>query len=327
MNADKNREDFADDLLVKYLLEEAGAAERTDAEQWINASPAHKKYFEQLRRIWQMSGVATAAAPPAEEAWDRFYQRTHPGQERRPARRLPVKKWGAVAAVLFVVLSGSWMWYRHHYAPAGLLTLSSGNMPLTDTLTDKTVITLNKNSALSYPAHFNRKNRIVQLRGEAFFKVAQQQNHPFIVHINDITVTVLGTSFNINEVQDAVEVIVKTGSVKVSSRNNAVQLQGGEKVVISHNQDRLQKEPVSDELYNYYRTREFICNNTPLRELVAALNKAYDTHIVIANPRLEDLRITTTFHRSQSVYAILAIISRTFNQVTYSEENNRIVLQ
>lgn len=327
MNADKNKDDFADDLLVKYLLGEADATEKIKADQWINASPEHKKHFEQLGQVWQMSGMITANSPSEEEAWARFRRLVPSEKKSRPQPHLSLKKWVAAAAVLCVVVSGAWMWYRHNYSSAGLLTIASKNTPLTDTLIDKTVVTLNKNSTLSYRSQFGSENRVVQLQGEAFFNVTQQQNHPFIVHVNDITVTVLGTSFNINEAKGTVEVIVKTGSVKVTGKKDEVQLHSGEKVVVSDNGAKLQKEKTDDELYNYYSTQEFVCNNTPLSELVSALNKAYDSRIRIANPQLENLRITTTFHRSQPLDTILAIISQTFSQVTYSKENNRIILK
>jgi ferric-dicitrate binding protein FerR (iron transport regulator) len=327
MTADKGKDNLMDGLLVKYLLQETSAEENARAEQWINASPDHTKYFEQLGQIWQSSISPDADSPSEAEAWERFRQRVRQKQkhEQRPAPVI-LKRSMAAAAVLLIMIAGGWMWYSHVHSPGSLLTITSGNGILTDTLTDKTIVTLNKNSKLSCPARFAGKNRSVRLEGEAFFNVAPQENRPFIVHVNNITVTVLGTSFNINGTDHATEIIVASGSVKVTGRENSIQLDAHEKVKVSAENGLLKKEKVDNELYNYYRTREFICNNTPLSELVATLNEAYNAHIMITDPQLERLPITTTFHRSQPLDSILTIIKQTFDHVSFSKEGNQIIL-
>lgn len=327
MNADKDSENFADDLLVKYLLKEANTEEKVLAEQWINASAEHQKHFKQLSGVWDLSHTLQTDSPSAQDAWTRFQQRVQQSAKTSPKPVLSIKKWMAAAAILAIVVSGSWLWYRHASLPHGLLTISSGATPLTYTLKDNTIVTLNKNSTISYPSQFDKNNRSVQLQGEAFFEVKQDKSHPFIVHVNDITVTVLGTSFNINEKRSETEIIVKSGRIKVTGSKNSVQLQEGEKVIISSKTDLLKKEMADNELYSYYRTQEFVCNNTPLNELVATLNEAYDAHIKIANVQTNQLLITTTFHRSQPLDTILSIITQTLPQVTYTKEGNEIILK
>jgi len=64
-------------------------------------------------------------------------------------------------------------------------------------LSDGTIITLNSETTLKYPATFDGPTRDVYLNGEAFFDVAKDHAHPFIVHAGKMSVRVLGTAFNI----------------------------------------------------------------------------------------------------------------------------------
>ena len=66
------------------------------------------------------------------------------------------------------------------------------------TLMDGTKVCLNSNSKLKYPSEFGSGNRYVQLEGEAYFEVAKDPDHPFVVDVNNMQIKVLGTAFNVN---------------------------------------------------------------------------------------------------------------------------------
>lgn len=84
------------------------------------------------------------------------------------------------------------------------------------TLADGTVVKLNGDSRLSFPTAFTGKERIVTLGGEAYFKVTSDKEHPFVVHSQRLTTTVLGTEFDIKDYDDSpAEVTLVSGMVKV----------------------------------------------------------------------------------------------------------------
>ena len=84
-------------------------------------------------------------------------------------------------------------------------------------LEDGTVIVLQPNSSIEYPEKFSAHDRKVTLKGEAFFDVTKDKNRPFIITTSEVTVRVLGTSFNVMAYEGAkeVSVAVKTGKVSV----------------------------------------------------------------------------------------------------------------
>ena len=65
-------------------------------------------------------------------------------------------------------------------------------------LEDGTTVWLNAGSRFAFPSKFNRKKREVILDGEAYFEVAKNVNHPFIVSTGAISIEVLGTKFNVS---------------------------------------------------------------------------------------------------------------------------------
>ena len=163
------------------------------------------------------------------------------------------------------------------------------------------------------------------MQGEAFFAVTPDKTRPFIIYVNDVTVRVVGTSFNIKSVNGNTEVIVESGVVQVMKKNKKAELNPEEKIFVKKEDSTLLKEGQRGSLYNYYRTSEFECDNTPLWKLVEVLNEAYGANIIIERKELRDLPLTTTFH-NESLDNILEVIRQTFN-ISVSKTPGHIILK
>ena len=85
-------------------------------------------------------------------------------------------------------------------------------------LADGTLVFLNKDSRLTFPTTFGENERVVVLEGEAFFDVARDEEHPFVIYSENTRTEVLGTSFNLKayDKQEEVELTVVTGEVQLS---------------------------------------------------------------------------------------------------------------
>lgn len=64
-------------------------------------------------------------------------------------------------------------------------------------LPDGTKVWLNSHTQISYNSNYGMKDRVVALAGEAYFEVAKDKDHRFIVKTGDMEVEALGTSFNV----------------------------------------------------------------------------------------------------------------------------------
>ncbi|NCT73219.1 MAG: DUF4974 domain-containing protein [Chitinophagaceae bacterium] len=315
-----------DDLLVKHLLGETSAREQQQVAEWLAESPDHALYFAQLQQVWESSRqLASESAVNEDQAWQRFRQRIQPVEEKKPVIHL---QWLRVAATLTLLIALGWaisQWIGGGEKVQEMAVSTVRNV-LVDSLPDGTTVTLNKNSSLHYPSRFTGKQRPVRLQGEAFFNVKPDKEKPFIITVNDVEVTVLGTSFNIRtDEKGRTEVVVETGRVRVSHAGRTIELQANERTLIATADSTLQKESQPDKLYNYYRTREFVCNDTPLWKLAEVLNEAYGVEITLTTDYARSQRINTTFN-NESLERVLDLISETCG-VQISRTGNQIEIR
>jgi transmembrane sensor len=318
-----------DDLLVKYLAGEATPAEHQQVEDWMAANETNKKLFADFKLIWDRS-LVTERDVNKDDAFIRLQNRVNsnsPTPRNTIIKKLSRTQWIGIAASVILICTVLWLTFNHVYdnGSVSFVRIDSKNKVHTQTLPDGSVITLNARSTIVYPGRFTSNIRPVSLQGEAFFKVSPDKTKPFIIKVNDVTVRVVGTSFNIKSRGGKTEVIVETGIVQVSKKRNSINLNPGEQVTVTKEQSLLAKQQSKGKLYNYYLTGKLICDKTPLSEVVQALNEVYSARIVIANKSLENLPITTTF-QGQSLDEVLDVIAGTF-KITVVRKNQQIIFK
>jgi len=317
-----------DALLVKYLLDESTDLEKEAVEAWMNVHSDNRKYFDHFKLIWEESKQFAALSTIDEEAsWQRFRSRIKQSPvERGTVRGLNRISWMRIAAMFILVIGlGILALQVFTNSEPKMQVVQSLDQIIPDTLPDGSIVTLNKHSVLSYPGKFKGDNRSISLQGEAFFEVTPDKSKPFIIQVNDVTVRVVGTSFNIKSINGNTEVIVETGIVQVIRKNQRVDLHPKEKLLVKNSDSLFEKQKETGTLYNYYRTKEFECDNTPLWKLVDILNQAYDANIIIGNDKLRNLPLTTTFN-NESLDNILEVIRQTF-KISVVRSGDSIILQ
>jgi len=287
--------------------------------QWLT-DDANLAYYKQLQKIWDDSRqLALTSTVDENRAWQKFRQRIHP-----TSRRMSFG-WMRIAASVIIIVGLGLLAYSLFTDHTKTMTVAAQKTVLNDTLPDGSVVTVNKGSSISYLSKFKGETRQVALRGEAFFTVTPNKKKPFVISVNDVQITVVGTSFNVKTINGNTEVVVETGIVKVTRAGKTVELKANEEVIAGPNDSAMRKEKVSDQLYKYYRTKEFVCDDTPLWKLVEVINEAYNSHIVISNPALKDMSMTTTFN-NESLEQVLNVISLTLN-IQVIKEGDTIILQ
>ncbi|MES2061920.1 MAG: FecR domain-containing protein [Bacteroidota bacterium] len=325
------KQDVTEDLLIRYVLGEASESEIKDITTWINASDANARQFEQTKFILETSKNLAQVSPVSEtEAWDRFKEKRGNRQKATPVRSIAgLNGWLRIAAAVVLVTGAAWAGY-YFYNLQGktteFVTLTASNKVLTDTLPDGSVVHLNKRSSITYTAKFKTR-REVKLTGEAFFDVVHDSSAPFTVRVGDVTVSDVGTSFNISSNNKRIEVIVENGVVEVSRKNYSVELEKQEMVTIKPDDKNLNKEPTKDLLYKYYRTNEFVAANTPLHRLVDLLNEAYGANIRIEGKALANAPITGTFQQNSSLDKILSVIILSTPEIHVEKTKDGIILK
>jgi len=305
------------------MLGEASDAERAIVSKWIDASASNLAYYTELKRTWDISRALQPSLTADEnKAWQKFMQRVHEGEAKPMARRFG---WARVAASIIVVAALAAIGYMLFNKPSKEILVQASQAVMIDTLPDKSIVTINKGSSIAYASEFKGGSRALRLKGEAFFNIAPDKKKPFIISVNDVQITVVGTSFNVKGVNGTTEVIVETGIVHVVKGESSIDLRPNESILIGIQDNVLATKQVGDHLYNYYRTKQFVCEDTPLWKLVQILNEAYSAHITFGDDRLKELKLNTTFD-NQSLDQVLNVISLTFD-IKVVKEGNTIILQ
>lgn len=317
-----------DDLLISYLLKEVSEEQALQVEEWRARDIANERRFEQFKMIWDSSKNFTADPDiDAQASLQSVKQRAAEQKPQAKVVSLHRYGWLKIAAVLLFIAGGSWLFVSKFMNAQ--VVFETQDMVKTDTLSDGSMITLNKYALLNYPTRFRGEQRNVALvKGEAFFSVAPNKAKPFIISTGGATIKVVGTSFNVKNRNGMVEVIVETGIVQVTDNRNRAMiiLKPGEMALLNAATGKLIKIKTPDKLYTYYRSHEFVAKGVPLYRLVQVLNEAYDSHIVIGRKELKNQLMTTTFKTDISLDYVLDLLSTTL-QVTIEKKQDQIILK
>ncbi|HYE54557.1 MAG TPA: FecR domain-containing protein [Chitinophagaceae bacterium] len=159
-------------------------------------------------------------------------------------------------------------------------------------LPDGSRVWLNAASSIRYPTVFDKKERKVEITGEAYFEVAKNTAAPFRVKVNDRTeVEVLGTHFNINSYdnEESINTTLLEGSVQVRNSEGRIILKPGQQARVK-DQERIKVlDDVDVEKVMAWKNGVFNFQDATLQEVMRQLERWYDIEVVYEKniPKLE----------------------------------------
>lgn len=189
-----------------------------------------------------------------------------------------------------------------------MITLKTGKSSDSVRLVDGSVVYLDANSAFEYPEHFEQEERNVKLlRGKAFFEVAKDPQHPFIISSGAIKTRVVGTSFHIQMNKSGCNVIVVTGKVNVSAKNQSVDLIPNEEALFEG--DKLVKKKASKLLVVNWYNQDIELKNVKLNEVLELLKSKYSVTFNVKNDSLLNTSLTLYIEKNAALENILKQIN------------------
>jgi transmembrane sensor len=284
-------------------LDELSDAERQDLAAWLNASPDHAAAFAALRHTLRDTALL--------EAVDRL--RAEPGESTvlAPLRRVASGGWsrlGLIAAGLVVLVGGGVLTARltaERVAPPIELATAVGERA-DHVLSDASTVRLNADSHASVA--YSRAARDIYLRrGDAVFEVAKNPRRPFNVMAGDAKVTAVGTVFEVDKVDDAVEVRVFEGVVRVSQGSAPPRvLRQGEWLLLAADHTSSRGRLGADS-YDAWRDDWLEAESMPLKYVVARLNRYSPQALTLRDARVGELRVTGRFKLDRPAEALAMI--------------------
>ena len=171
-------------------------------------------------------------------------------------------------------------------------------------LSDGSSVHLNAGSTLKYPVKFlDNGNRRVFLDGEAYFEIAKDETHPFVVNTSEINIMALGTEFNVNSYDgDAVaHTVLVEGSVAlydgdiVFDKDVSTILSPNEKATWGKSEKIVQVDEVDIHEYIAWTKGQLLFKIRPFSEIIKVLERHYDVTITNNYHHLDNLRFFATF--------------------------------
>ncbi|MGQ8335560.1 FecR family protein [Sunxiuqinia sp. A32] len=179
-------------------------------------------------------------------------------------------------------------------------------------LPDGSLVWLNGNSSIKYPAVF-KGNRIVEVTGEAFFKVKSGRGNPFLVSAKNMFVKATGTEFNVNAYDDkaGLDVILKEGKVSIlnSKRNEIKKMESGFHLHYQEGKSYTLKK-INANNYADWINGKLVFENAPFKEVVERLEHRYGVNIELQDQELESLHFKATFTK-ESIDLALRLLKST----------------
>jgi hypothetical protein len=200
-------------------------------------------------------------------------------------------------------------------------------------LSDGTEVHLNSGTVLKYPVKFlKEKNRQVYLTGEAYFKVSEDKDHPFIVQSNDLNVRVLGTSFNVSSYPENKNIftVLVNGSVRLYDKDEPYSeeksklLKPGRKAKWNKINQKISIKKVDTSIYTSWIDGILVIEGLRFRQIIKRLERHYNVKIINHNKELDKQAFTATF-RVENIQEVLESFKANF-PFDYHNEGNIITI-
>lgn len=184
-------------------------------------------------------------------------------------------------------------------------------------LSDGTVVYLNAMSSLRYPVNFVGDTREVELTGEAFFQVAKDASHPFIVKTREMSIRVLGTEFNVSAYQEdqMVRTTLVEGSVRIDAglQDETVVLRPSQQATFYKSSGELSVREVNVDMYIAWKNGMFDFRDWRLEDIMTYLSRWYDIQVFYQNEGLKDQKFGCYITRYSEIGPILELLEKTGN--------------
>lgn len=326
-------------LLDTYLQGTCTEAERVRVETWYAGLEKEKNRQEFI-----------SDAEKEEVLRDAFYQISaqlnHYEDESSPVRNFPWRWVTGIAASLLLI--GGLLYTQTN--PVEKLSESSAivvaeaeivspiefvnQQPriVQHILPDGSTVWLRPAARITYPQVFEGENRTVTFIGEGFFDIRKDRNRPFFIHSGEMTVRVLGTSFNVKAAADQklFEIDVVTGSVEVTAPDREAKAQ---QLILKPNQQALfetqtkrlfakaRQELLKNEIY---QSSTFHFQETPVSEVIRQLENRFSVQINLSNPAIARCRLNADFE-NQPFPAIIEMLCRSLES-SYTIQDSTITI-
>lgn len=228
-----------EDLLLRYLNGRCTPEETQQILEWLSKPGSREKLDAIFKKYWLNPKGKSLPSVDYDHLLHRIHHKVGIHRKKHKSLILWNKAMRVAANIALLLFSAFFLregLLYHEKNPEESQVITSRNIvrvtgpgeKLNLKMSDGTKITLNAQSEISFSMPFGPDERLVNLKGEAFFEIAQDTLRPFRVQTDALVTTALGTQFNVLARGETFKVALTEGRVKVGHLTEAVELSPGQ---------------------------------------------------------------------------------------------------
>lgn len=307
------------ELITKYLGGSLNPEESRKLLEWLKEDPQNEDWLFSLKSSHNMLDYdKNARMACTDEEWVRL----KPFLKNRNKRRFPGLWMPAAAVVILIFFLGSLVGTRKPMPRhmSGNITISTRVGQQSQTvLPDGTTVFLNDCSSIGYDLSDWKRVRSVKLNGQASFDVVQIQSLPFNVVTDHFTISVKGTSFDVNcysgEKQSSVSLKSGLVAVQFPDKDGEASLRPGESLIYDKLTNSYTIEGVSEKNAYSWENHVVAFDNNTLEEKRGELYRRYGYMIEVTEECAQDTY--TALFDEDSIVEVLEVIAKITPSIRY----------
>jgi len=311
-------------LFQKYLSNAASEQEKRELNNWIASNKELQSWLE--------AQLHNSADSMNEEQQKRMLENIHRMIDKQESKKFVLPSWAkpAAAVILVLITAGSLFFALNPrdntpmlYSKVEAMRGQKSNI----TLPDGTNVILNSESSIIYGTDYNNSNRTVELQGEAYFDVTQNQTLPFTVKAGDLSITAKGTAFNVRAYLDEnhISTTLTEGKVEIKTPNETMNMLPNERVEYNSQNKKTSTIKLDNAMLSVgWLNDQLSFESATLAEVANNLSRAYNIVIEFSGESIKEQRFTGRIDNN-SLHSVLRILSLTA-PIEYKVTGNKVIL-
>jgi ferric-dicitrate binding protein FerR (iron transport regulator) len=315
-----------EEYIVKSFQKTATEEEISFLNNWLREDKQHVELYCQMEEIWN----SKSRLPDnfVQEGWDKLREEIHSTRQARQSvhsfrKRNRFVRLRYVAAVFtgILIASAAWIGFRLHNDRVEKdvsvrHVVFNHNGVQSVQLPDNSEVWLNEDTELRYPGQFE-KERVVSLKGKAFFDIRKEIGQPFVVQMGNAEVIVAGTEFFVEYTsEENILVALLSGKVQVNyTDENGVQISSslipGQQADINRLNGKILISEVDTCYYRIWKDGTYRFTDEPLDVIVGLLSKRYNLDIQVSS-FLQKKRFTGRITPKDDISDVMNMINKSF---------------
>lgn len=324
-------EDYFKKIIELFVKSDVSSSSKDEFHRWLTKEKFSGEKEHALHGLWNQieEGSSSEVSSNTRQSLDNVHKKIR--QRHLRTNNSMLRIWQIAAACLLIALVSTLYFSVSADKTPVDIDLVEQYTPTAEvshlTLPDGTIVQLNSTATLLYPVEFTGESRSVYLIGEANFKVAKNEEQPFIVKSNDFQVTALGTEFNMKAYPDDpfLTTTLLSGSVEVKFNNMTTTR------LLKPNEQLTYNKQTKEETISYpdisdvtaWQRGELVFRSVTLKEIFTELERKYPYSFVYALNTLKEDKYMFRFKDNTSLQEVMDIITRVSGNIRYKIEDDK----